>query len=174
MSCSGKMSSSIRSNAAWVERYWGPLESKLLQLDGDSVLQPECDPHIGAICERGRLLTGRSVQSNGLPNQCHANACVLWVQSERKKSLCTGYALSGNGVWMQHSWCMSLPHAKEPQIFETTCEWLKYFGIALEENEAFQFAFATIRCTEQLRVLCQEYPRMQELLMQTLERRSES
>lgn len=174
MSASGKSPSSTRFNAEWVERYWGSLESKLLQFGGESVLQPECDPHIGAICERGRLLTGSSMQSLGLPNQCHANACLLWVQSEGKKSLCTGYALSGNGVWVQHSWCMSLPHAKEPQIFETTYEWLKYFGIALEEDEAFQFVFATIRCAEELGMLCREYPRMQKLLIQTLERGAES
>ncbi len=174
MNASGKSMPSIRSNAEWIESYWRPLERKLVQLGGDSALRPECDPHIGAIFERGRLLTGSPVQSGGLANECHTNACLLWVRSEGRKSLCTGYALSGGGVWMQHSWCMSLPHAEKPRIFETTCEWQKYFGIDFEEHEAFQFVFATIRCTEQLGMLCREYPRMMELLMQTLERGSGS
>jgi hypothetical protein len=38
---------------------------------------------------------------------------------------------------------MSLPGVTMPRIFETTCEWQKYFGIALEELEAFQFVYAT-------------------------------
>jgi hypothetical protein len=63
---------------------------------------------------------------------------------------------------------MSLPGVTTPRIFETTCEWKKYFGIALEELEAFQFVSATFG--GEVDSLFDRNPQMRGLLKKAVER----
>lgn len=51
--------------------------------------------------------------------------------------IATGYALSGDGLWRQHSWGVL-----RDGIFETTETRLKYFGIVLQGERADYFAAA--------------------------------
>lgn len=152
-----------------IKQYWPQLEKKLLQLGGHAAQQPECDDHIRPIVEQGSLQKGRRVRKQGRLNECHANSCELWMRSKGKMSLCTGYALCSSGIWLQHSWCMSLPCVTNPRIFETTCEWRKYFGISLWELEAFRFVFASIS-KDLLGRLFDQNPHMRDLLKRAVER----
>lgn len=53
--------------------------------------------------------------------------------------LLTGYALSDDGYWRQHSsWCLSPAR----RLIETTVRREHYFGFRLSEDEAFAFANA--------------------------------
>ena len=49
----------------------------------------------------------------------------------------TGYALSGDGLWRQHSWGL-----RREGILETTVERAKYFGVLPQRDDAESFAQA--------------------------------
>ncbi len=70
------------------------------------------------------------------PCACHRNVSRLW---RRKRSgligIGTGYALSSDGLWRQHSWGMG-----RLGIVETTEARMKYFGQFLRGKDADLFA----------------------------------
>lgn len=74
-----------------------------------------------------RLLKGR-------PSNCHGNSANLWKQG--KGQIVSGYALSADGLWRQHSWVTN-----KNGIIETTVMRVKYYGYALNEDESKQFAY---------------------------------
>ena len=47
----------------------------------------------------------------------------------------TGYALSDDGLWRQHSWLIAKP-GRRWTVIETTCRRLLYYGVVLTEEEA--------------------------------------
>ncbi len=49
----------------------------------------------------------------------------------------TGYALSRDGVWRQHSWC----YTDNGVVVETTEKRVQYFGYVMTEDECDQFLF---------------------------------
>ena len=69
---------------------------------------------------------------------CHQNLSRLW---EKKRNgligIGTGYALSGDGLWRQHSWGVG-----RLGVVETTQGREKYFGRLLQGNDAELFAKA--------------------------------
>lgn len=95
------------------------------------------------ILRRGRFWEGRSKMMKGRPHHCHENVCDLWhANREKDVSICTGYALSTDGVWRQHSWLhQSYETATQhrTRIIETTEKRVAYFGFMMtqEECEAF-------------------------------------
>jgi len=74
----------------------------------------------------------------GRPNRCHANAASLWLNNMDDTRICTGYALSKDGMWRQHSW---LIHFKEKsnQIIETTTPRIGYYGFVLNTEQCIKF-----------------------------------
>jgi hypothetical protein len=54
----------------------------------------------------------------------------------------TGYALSADGLWRQHSWGV-----RRQGILETTAPREKYFGILLQGSSADSFAEANLTQT---------------------------
>jgi hypothetical protein len=69
-------------------------------------------------------------------NSCHWNVAHLWKSENRQISgIGTGYALSEDGLWRQHSWCLT-----STGILETTELRHTYFGVRLEGAAADQFA----------------------------------
>ena len=48
--------------------------------------------------------------------------------------LVTGYALSDDGLWRQHSWVMD-----DQVIYETTVKRTQYYGFVLDPAEAVRF-----------------------------------
>ena len=68
----------------------------------------------------------------GAPNGCHKNSAKLW--SEGKGKIVTGYALSDDGLWRQHSWVNA-----GNQLIETTEPRVIYFGYTLDEDESKEF-----------------------------------
>ena len=53
----------------------------------------------------------------------------------------TGYALSADGIWRQHSWLVAFDNEDYPYIVETTEERISYYGFAMtyEECEIFLY-----------------------------------
>lgn len=98
------------------------------------------DPDAAKILNRGILLDGSQYyMAEGSPNSCHSNAAHLWDDNRGRILLCTGYALSQDGLWRQHSWCIDL---EEPKlIVETTTPRVAYFGFGLNLDESEQFLY---------------------------------
>ena len=69
-------------------------------------------------------------------SECHRNIAALWIAKQGGLvGIGTGYALSDDGLWRQHSWGI-----RRNGILETTVGRVKYFGRALKGREANLFA----------------------------------
>lgn len=128
---------------------FGPLKAKLLCYGGTSVCCPDYDEDLPKIMERGVLMQGLpSKLMVGEPNQCHANACNLYesnLAAGIDVRIWTGYAISSDGIWRQHSWLKhyytSRNGRKLEELVETTKRRLLYFGFELTPEEADEFCY---------------------------------
>ena len=88
------------------------------------------------IIERGQLWYGdNAIMKRGLPSRCHYNSAKIWETDKEKYRVATGYALSPDGMWRQHSWVIEVG-PKENRIIETTEFRVAYFGMVLTDEEA--------------------------------------
>lgn len=63
-----------------------------------------------------------------------------WNDHRETCAIVTGYALSEDGFWRQHSWLRRKePTAEQYHLLETTIRRAKYFGMILTEVEAELF-----------------------------------
>jgi hypothetical protein len=106
------------------------MKTVLLRFGGDFLVAPPPTPDldIPALLERGFITSGPGQpEDHGIwfmPPECAA----VWT----KKifgiiSIATGYALSDDGLWRQHSWGIL-----REGVLETTKVRVKYFGILLQ------------------------------------------
>ncbi len=122
------------------------LLEKLLSLGGDFV-DPRKEPDLKKILERGQEFTMTSptriiyehvVHHKMASGDCHKNVVELYRSSLfPKASIATGWALSSDGLWRQHSWLVM----EEGKIVETTDLRNKYYGVKLTKDEADFFCF---------------------------------
>ena len=63
--------------------------------------------------------------------RCHENALCLW-ETNPDLQVCTGYALSKDGIWRSHSWCFD---QKANRVLETTKRRVAYHGAVLNRKE---------------------------------------
>jgi len=67
----------------------------------------------------------------GEDSACHRNAAALWARGEAT-AIGTGYALSPDELWRQHSWAVDA----DGTVLETTsAERLAYVGLRLDSGE---------------------------------------
>lgn len=117
------------------------LRDKLLSFGGQEVCLPVHEEDLVNILDRGQLWIGdRITMMRGRPSQCHMNSAYCWDANKDKAVLCTGYALSQDGIWRCHSWCVHLKPRKN-RVVETTVERIAYFGFVMTTEEATQFYF---------------------------------
>lgn len=115
----------------------GALRTLLVGIGGVELVAPsQIDPDIPALISSGFAMEGLLECEPMERSACHVNVTRLW---EAKKSdllgIGTGYALSEDGLWRQHSWGI-----RRYGILETTKPRLRYFGIALQGRNADSFA----------------------------------
>ena len=76
--------------------------------------------------------------------RCHRNAAELWESNKERYRIATGWVLSLDGCWRQHSWVV------EPlvnwdnsgyQVIETTVRRVAYYGFMLTEEECERFYY---------------------------------
>ena len=140
-----------RRDCAWASNYEGHIDGhkKELQLiahlrafGGDEVCMPELfEEDVCEILERGQLWYGdHSRMVKGRPSDCHRNSCVLWEKNKAEKeiAIATGYALSKDGLWRQHSWLV-LRNLRSVEVIETTVKRIAYFGFVMTHDEADEF-----------------------------------
>ena len=68
-------------------------------------------------------------------NDCHTNAAALW-QAGEVPSVGTGYAMSADRLWREHSWGVT----DTGSILETTLQREIYFGFTFNGEDASWFA----------------------------------
>ena len=96
------------------------LRQKLLTFAGETVCFPPCEEDLNNILSYGQFWIGGNAKlMRGEPSQCHVNSANLWEQNKDATRICTGYALSEDGIWRQHSWLV-WHKARSNQIVETT------------------------------------------------------
>jgi hypothetical protein len=116
-----------------------PLEQKLLALGGTRMIY-RYEPDLALLLRRGELFDEPTEVVPGDPGQCHLNVARLWHEQRETLAIVTGYALSANGIWRQHSWLRRKnPASEETRLIETTMKRVKYFGVLLTEAEAEAF-----------------------------------
>jgi len=72
----------------------------------------------------GTIVSGADAEMvKGRPSDCHEN-CRELVSWDRTLVAHYGYALSDDGIWREHSWCMQ----RDGRIIETTVARVAYFG----------------------------------------------
>ena len=116
-----------------------PLRNRLVGLLGRWVILPVIEEDLENILKRGELLCGRRPRMmKGEPSQCHTNVAFMWDANRDKVVLMTGYAMSRDGVWRQHSWGF-VPKSKK--VIETTERRVAYYGYKMTPDEAEQFLY---------------------------------
>lgn len=120
------------------------LRDGLVAMGGEEVCLPGNEPDLDKIIARGQLW-GRSdlVVSGGEASHCHSNSAFLWESAQDRMALATGYALSDDGVWRQHTWCIE-PTATSARTVETTERRELYFGFVMTLAETLRFAAAEL------------------------------
>jgi hypothetical protein len=112
-----------------------PLQDRLLTFGGDWVaLQPE--PDLTDLLNKGQLIKGNVILKPMAPCQCHRNCAKIWDKNPKNYKIATGWALSADGIWRQHTWIL-----KGKAVIETTEPRTMYYGIILEDKEANNFWF---------------------------------
>lgn len=116
-----------------------PLEQKLLALGGVRLIF-RYEPDLKPLLERGEPFDEPVELVPGDLHECHRNVARLWNDHRETLTIVTGYALSEDGLWRQHSWLrQEMPSERQSQLLETTVRRVKYFGMLLTEAEAERF-----------------------------------
>lgn len=116
------------------------LKKRLLDFAGDAVCLPAYEPDLENILEYGQFWLGYNAERKPGENcHCHSNSARLWEVNRDKTVICTGYALSADGMWRQHSW---LIHTKprSNRVVETTRPRILYYGFAMTPEMCEEFA----------------------------------
>lgn len=143
------------------EEVWQDVEEILLQHGGSEVIrQNDTIEELNTLLSEGSLFTEKAVLRPMIPSQCHYNAAQLWKdESDGTLDIMTGYALSDDGGWRQHSWLIVSQDTtldpyidsdgqRQPElsvsrgtIIETTVERQMYYGYKLSGEERDRFIF---------------------------------
>jgi hypothetical protein len=113
------------------------LKERLLNIAGTAVCLPVIEEDCRKIMERGSAVLGRAIiMKKGRDCACHSNTAAMWDVNKEKLTIVTGYGLSEDSVWRQHSWGVM---TETGQIVETTTKRRMYYGFRLTEAEAESF-----------------------------------
>ena len=136
------------------------LRSLLLALGGKRFCPPlgfEYD--LEALLKSGFIIPGppaiiKKIQSHA----CHRNVADTWRKNNHGGlvAIATGYALSDDGIWRQHSWGL-MPTG----ICETTVPRDKYFGTLLFDEKAERFA----SCNDHVPELLDQIPPLERRIL---------
>jgi hypothetical protein len=113
------------------------LRTRLLDIGGQEVVFFGTEFDLDALLARGRDFSGERVEARVIlgPSMCHHSASLDWLASRGRVEIATGYALSDDGLWRQHSWGL-----QEGRVIESTASRVGYLGFVLADEEAERFA----------------------------------
>ncbi len=121
--------------------FFKDLEKTLLEIGGTRLIYTPDMRFSDRVQEYGRGFSARSfvVPEGGTPSRAHGLA-KYWFLAGMGEAY-TGFALSGDGYWRQHSWVRYSAHftvvkfEKNALIELTTVPRLAYFGIQLDKDD---------------------------------------
>jgi hypothetical protein len=117
--------------AASQDSRWQILASRLLSIGGTTVCA--ClEEDMALILASGRTWIPKQksiILAEGDSSHCHENTLLL-KEANPHLEACTGWALSNDGIWRQHSWCIN---PRNDTVVETTLRRLAYHGFVLPE-----------------------------------------
>lgn len=122
------------------------LRARLLAFGGHQVCLAYPEPDLEKIMARGQLWYGDiAIKKAGKASRCHSNSALYWLKNSKEQMLAiaTGYALSEDGMWRQHSWCVKRGK-RSLHVIETTCKRIAYYGFVLTDSEAVEFCDTVI------------------------------
>jgi hypothetical protein len=115
---------------------WHRFAATVLRHGGTHVVPPlRPDPLMELLRTEGRPFPGDAVVQEGAPSDCHRNAVALW-RAGTAVAIGTGYALSDDGLWREHSWAVGA----DGRVIETTEKRIVYFGVVFADERAAWFA----------------------------------
>jgi hypothetical protein len=125
---------------------WRQWEQRLLAVAGAAVVPPsDPDGHLDLLLTAAADHdAARVVWAPGEPNQCHTNTARLWLAGStddgrhQVAGAVTGYALSDDGLWRQHSWAVT----GDGRPVETTVARVAYAGVTLAGQTLAEFVAA--------------------------------
>ena len=130
----------IHSSRKYKEESVYKLKEILLDIGGEEANMLENDPDTEKLLSRGQLWYGDNIEIDlGEPCQCHKNSCSLWEYEQDNTVICTGYALSYDGLWRPHSWVIRVNIGEDIKLIETTKERVAYYGYGMTYKEAERF-----------------------------------
>ncbi len=110
---------------------------KVMNYGGVVFIVPECESDMDSLMARGEVFDcGNPPLVKGQPGRCHANAARYWSHHEDKVQIVTGYGLSSDGIWLQHTWCRKI---RGGRLVETTEPRVLHFGVRLNQEESAAF-----------------------------------
>jgi hypothetical protein len=84
----------------------------------------------------------RALYWPGVPSNCHGNTAMLYVHHRGAVQIASGYALSEDGLWRQHSWGIN---AADGRAIETTVRRVRYYGaIFRDDDESVEFFIGNV------------------------------
>ena len=121
------------------------LRDKLLAIGGCEVCLPTVEEDLDDIMKYGQLWDDITTKMmKGKASRCHSNSAELWYNNKNKENfaviICTGYALSSDGFWRQHSWLVQVK-PRTNVIIETTVPRVAYFGFGMTYEQAEKFEY---------------------------------
>lgn len=125
------------------------LREKLLNISGEEICYTYDEDDINELLKYGQFWIGGDKHikmMKGKPSQCHKNSCDLYQSNKDNENLngklliATGYALSKDGMWRQHSWLV-LKKPRSYKVIETTTKRELYFGFVMHEEMCERFYF---------------------------------
>ena len=121
--------------------FYKQLSSVLLKFGGRDVIFPTYEEDCHNIYKYGQLWYGDKVELVRMAlNQCHRNSCDLWYSNKDDFDIkiATGYALTKEGYWIQHSWLVK-KRPRSVRVIETTVKMLAYFGYVMTDEQCMEF-----------------------------------
>ena len=115
------------------------LGDKLLSFGGKYTCLPLYEEDYEKIMSRGQFFYGKGAHfSKGEDCHCHSNSAYLWDANRGRCRIATGYALSADGIWRQHTWVVQ-PLTTKYRVWETTVKRIGYYGVVLTDDECEVF-----------------------------------
>jgi hypothetical protein len=118
-------------------RAWDAFARVVLEHGGQHVVPPrKPDILIEMFTTQATLIDSSVIERRpGEVSDCHRNAAGLWVLGDCP-AIGTGYALSEDGLWREHSWGIR----DDGTVIETTVQRTAYFGVIFRDADARWFA----------------------------------
>ncbi|HEY6236342.1 MAG TPA: hypothetical protein VIW69_14685 [Candidatus Elarobacter sp.] len=138
------------------------LKRRLLSIGGWAVVLREQEPDLDAILSRGVLLSGDdAVQDVAEDSQCHFNSGMQHLLNPKGRAIMTGYALSDDGTWRQHSWIYD---RAGDAVVETTEKRVGYLGVLLDDLESITFCTRNVPYSSEAHELVSSHPAFSDYL----------